>query len=205
VGTGAGGTNTDADNWSYVDQVCTWQDYENLAPPQPGFHLNKGADYVPCQIRDDQGILWPAKWTHINKTDDTHVVGIRANSPNAYSECLTATPSHDLLLIPTYMPEDLYFFEIDHPACFEVDCAIQKVGDHSLGAEVCRYRAEHTKMQHALCYMEDAQHKYYMAVQERQASARWLEAADTLTRIMANNQQEIDNVLKRFLERGHSS
>jgi hypothetical protein len=196
MGAGAGSTNTDADDWSYVDQVCTWQDYENLTPPQPGFCLNQGADYVPCQIRDDQGVLWPAKWTCIDKTDDTHVVGIRADSPNAYSERLTATPSHDLLLILTYMPEDLYFFEIDHPARFEVDDAIQKEGDHSLGAEVRRYQAQHSKMKHALSYMEDAQHKYYMAVQERQAVARRLEAADALTRIMANNQQEINDVLK---------
>jgi hypothetical protein len=68
--------------------------------------------------------------------DNTHVVGIQADSPKVYSEHLTATPSHDLLLILTYMPEDLYFFEIDHPAQFEVDNAIQKEGDHSLGAEV---------------------------------------------------------------------
>jgi hypothetical protein len=103
------------------------------------------------------------------------------------------------------MPEDLYFFKIDHPARFEVDNAIQKEGDHSLGAEVHRYRAQHSKMTHTLSYMEDTQHKYYMAVQERQASARRLEAADTLARIMANNQKEIDDILQRFSERGHSS
>jgi hypothetical protein len=61
------------------------------------------------------------------------------------------------------------------------------------------------KMKHALSYMEDAQHKYYMAVQERQVSARRLEAADTLARIMANNQREIDNILQQFSEHGHSS
>jgi hypothetical protein len=75
--------------------------------------------------------MWPAKWTRLDRGDDTYVAGIRAHSPNAHSQRLRALPSHDLTSVPTYLPSDLYFFEIDHPCRFEIDDALVEEGDHT--------------------------------------------------------------------------
>jgi hypothetical protein len=145
--------------------------------------------------------LWPAKWTHLDRGDDTYVAGIQANSPNAHSERLRALPSHDLTSVPTYLPSDLYFFEIDHPCQFEINDALVEEGDHTLGAEVCRYRVQHMRMKSALALMKDAQKRYYDALMERQDSIRHLEGADTLEHIMNINGMLIRDRLKRFKER----
>jgi hypothetical protein len=113
----------DTDGWTDADMFLSWEDQVNTSPPIPSFRLNQGQDFVPCQIKDAQGNLWPAKWTCLDQGDDTYVAGIRANSPNAHSEHLRATPSHDLTSIPTYLPSDLYFFEIDHPCRLEINNA----------------------------------------------------------------------------------
>jgi hypothetical protein len=154
-GTQGGGdpsTVTDTDGWTDADTFLSWEDQANASPPIPGFRLNQGQDFVPCQIKDAQDNLWPAKWTRLDRGDDTYVAGIRANSPNAHSVRLRAMPSHDLTTVPTYLPSDLYFFEIDHPCRFEIDDALVEEGDHTLGAEVRRYRAEHMKMKAALVH-----------------------------------------------------
>jgi hypothetical protein len=148
---------TDTDRWTDADTFLSWEDQANASPPIPGFRLNQGCDFIPCQIQDAQGNLWPAKWTCLDWGDDTYVAGIRANSPNAHSERLRAQPSHDLTSVPTYLPSDLYFFEIDHPCQFEIDDALVEEGDHTLGAEVCRYRAQHMRMKSALASMKDVQ------------------------------------------------
>jgi hypothetical protein len=114
---------------------------------------------------------------------------------------LRAIPSHDLTSVPTYLPSDLYFFEIDHPCQFEVDNALVEEGDHTLGAEVCRYRAEHMKMKSALAAMKDAQKRYYDALIECQDSIRYLEGADTLECIMNINGMLIRDGLEQFKER----
>jgi hypothetical protein len=109
-------------------------------------------------------------------------------------------PSHDLTTVPTYLPSDLYFFEIDHSCRFEIDDTLVEEGDHTLGAEVCRYRAEHMKMKSALASMEDAQRRYYDALMECQDSIRYLEGADALERIMNLNGMLIRDGLEQFKE-----
>jgi hypothetical protein len=106
---------TDTDGWTDADTFLSWEDQANASPPIPGFQLNQGSDFIPCQIKDTQGNLWPAKWTRLDQGDDTYVAGIRSHSPNTHAQCLRVLPSHDLTSVPTYLPSDLYFFEIDHP------------------------------------------------------------------------------------------
>jgi hypothetical protein len=157
---------TDTEGWTDADTFLSWEDQANASPPIPSFRLNQGSDFIPCQIQDAQGNMWPAKWTRLDRGDDTYVAGIWAHSPNAHSQCLRALPSHDLTSVPTYLPSDLYFFEIDHPFRFEIDNALVEEGDHTLGAEVCRYRAQHMAMKSALALMKDAQARYYHALIE---------------------------------------
>jgi hypothetical protein len=159
-GSDRGGDNSaipDTNRWTDADTFLSWEDQANTAPPLPGFRLNQGNDFVPCQIKDAQGNLWPAKWTCLDQANDTYIAGICANSPNAYLECLRVMPSHNLTSIPTYLPSDLYFFEINHPCRFKVNNAIFKEKDHTLGAEVCCYHSEHMKMKYSQASMEDAQ------------------------------------------------
>jgi hypothetical protein len=54
---------TDTDGWTDADMFLSWEDQANASPPIPSFRLNQGCDFIPCQIRDAQGNLWPAKWT----------------------------------------------------------------------------------------------------------------------------------------------
>jgi hypothetical protein len=194
-------TVADTDGWTDADTFLSWEDQANTSPPIPGFRLNCGADFIPCQIQDAQGNMWPAKWTRLDRGDDTYVAGIRAHSPNAHSQRLRALPSHDLTSVPTYLPSDLYFFEIDHPCRFEIDDALVEEGDHTLGAEVRRYRAQHMAMKSALASMKDAQARYYHALIERQDAVHHLEGADALERIMNINGTLIRDGLERYKER----
>jgi hypothetical protein len=66
----------DTDRWTDADTFLSWEDQANTSPPIPSFRLNQGQDFVPCQIRDAQGNLWPAKWTCLDRGDDTYVAGI---------------------------------------------------------------------------------------------------------------------------------
>jgi hypothetical protein len=186
----------DTDRWMDADTFLSWEDQANASPPIPGFRLNQRKDFIPCQIKDAQGNLWPEKWTCLDWGDDTYVAGIRSHSPNTYSERLRATPSHDLTSVPTYFPSNLYFFEIDHPCQFEINNALVEEGDHTLGAEVHRYCAEHMKMKSALASMKDAQKRYYDALMECQGSIRHMEGADALEHIMNINGMLIQDRLE---------
>jgi hypothetical protein len=101
-GRGDLGTVTDTDGWTDADTFLSWEDQANASPPIPGFRLNQGWDFIPCQIQDAQGNIWPAKWTRLDRGDDTYIAGIRAHSPNAHSQRLRALPSHDS--VPTTSP-----------------------------------------------------------------------------------------------------
>jgi hypothetical protein len=57
---------TDTNGWTDADTFLSWEDQANASPPIPGFRLNQGSDFIPCQIKDAQGNLWPAKWTRLD-------------------------------------------------------------------------------------------------------------------------------------------
>jgi hypothetical protein len=65
-GRGDLGTVTDTDGWTDADTFLSWEDQANTSPPIPGFRLNEGRNFIPCQIQDAQGNLWQAKWTRLD-------------------------------------------------------------------------------------------------------------------------------------------
>jgi hypothetical protein len=65
MGAGAGSTNTDANNWSHVDQVRTWEDYETSLPPSPG---SASIEEQTTSVTDLQGP--PLERTQTEKLQD---------------------------------------------------------------------------------------------------------------------------------------
>ena len=67
---GADGIAGPANKWPDADLGTTWEDYGPRPQILPGYKLNKGADYIPFNIRLPSGELKPAKYVKLEYGKD---------------------------------------------------------------------------------------------------------------------------------------
>ena len=133
---GADGPPGSADEWPEVDLGVTWEDYGPRPQVPKGYTLNKGADYVPFDIRLPSGEMKPAKYIKLEYGEDPLVYGMIDRDPHQYVESFQATPFPSAGPLRTYTSGQLEFFEDNHDLCPEVDSVVYHLYDKSVLAEV---------------------------------------------------------------------
>ena len=152
-------------------------------PPPLGFNYNRGPNYVPCVINNNNGRSVPARFTRVIMGADPHVIGMIPGDRNQYGGPLHATPDHDQGERPRYPPDDLWQFKISTDNSARFDLALNFIHNLSLTAEVscfCETSSLFTQYQEDICKIET---RMWEAGQRKDASARRLEGANTLHRI----------------------
>ena len=152
-------------------------------PPPIGFNYNRGPNYVPCVINNNNNRSVPACFTRVIMGADPHVIGMIPGDRNQYGGPLHATPDHDLGERPRYAPDDLWQFKVGADNSGHFDLTLDFIHDLSLTTEVTRFCETSS-----LCtqYQEDIRKlktRMWEAGQMKDASARRLEGANALHRI----------------------
>ena len=155
---GADGPSGHADEWEEADPGLTWEDYGPKPQVPKGYTLNKGADYIPFNIRLPSGEMKPAKYIKLEYGEDPLVYGMIDGDPHQYVESFQATPFPSAGPLRTYTSSQLEFFEDDHDLCPEVDSAVYHLYDKSTLAEVECYRINKKKLKREYEELRQIQH-----------------------------------------------
>ena len=151
--------------------------------PPIGFNYNRGPNYVPCVINNNNGRGVPAHFTRVIMGTDPHVIGMILGDRNQYGGPLHATPDHDQGERPRYAPDDLWQFKTCADNSARFNCTLDFIHDLSLTAEVSRFRETSSLFTQ---YQEDIRKletRMWEAGQMKDASAHRLEGANALHRI----------------------
>ena len=139
---------------------------QSLTAPPPGFHFNKGQEYIPFLITQD-GKDWPAKYMQVVMTSDPYAIGIREGDTSVYSGHLTAQLVRDLDHPVKYTHNNFIFFKNGFVGRGAVDASLEELGDLSLKAEVHRYRCTCEEIAHLQQEINTLQGHHYTAVTNR--------------------------------------
>ena len=153
------------------------------SPPPIGFNYNRGPNYVPCIISDNQGRNVPAHFTGVVMGADPHVICMIPGDRNQYGDLLHATLDHDQEERPWYAPDNLWQFKIGTDNTAHFDLTLDFIHDLSLMAKVshfCKTSCLFTQYQEDICKLEVCM---WEARQMKDASTRRLEGANALHRI----------------------
>ena len=172
-------------------------------PPPLGFNFNRGANFIPCVVTNNEGRGVPARYTRVIMGPDPHVIGIIPGDQSQYSGPLYAIPDHDQGERPRYAHDDLWRFKYGADKRARFDNALEHIHDLSLITEVAHFR-EASRLffmyQEEICKIEE---RIWEAGQLKDASARRLEGANALDRIEAAA-EELDHRATPRQERAHT-
>ena len=147
-----------ADEWPEADEGTTWEDYGPRPEVPKGYTLNKGADYIPFNIRLPSGEMKPAKYIKLEYGEDPLVYGMIDGDPHQYVESFQATLFPSAGPLCTYTSSQLKFFEDNHDLRPEVDSAVYHLYDKSALAEVECYRINKKKLKREYEELHQIQH-----------------------------------------------
>ena len=136
----------------------TWEDYGPRQQVPQGYVLNKGADYIPFDIRLPSGKMKPAKYIKLEYGEDPLVYGMIDSDPHQYIESFQATPFPSAGPLCTYTSSQLEFFEDDHNLHPEIDSAVAHLYDKSTMAEVECYQINKKKLKQEYEELRQIQH-----------------------------------------------
>ena len=178
-------------------------------PPPLGFNFNRGANFVPCVVTNNEGRGVPARYTRVIMGPDPHVIGIIPGDCSQYSGPLYAIPDHGQEERPRYAHDDLWHLKYGADERARFDNALDRIHDLSLIAEVTCYR-EASCLFHM--YQEEVrkiEERMWEAGQLQDASAQRLEGANALDRIEAAaeelDRRAVPRQERTHTERGHST
>ena len=141
-------------------------------------------------------------------TNNPYVVAcLTANGPDYRGE-LHVTPYNGLELVDVLTNEAVQMLKPDFPAAEFMSDALRRMGDHTLWAEVIRFRAQCAEIECIRVQQEELQHRCYLAGLELGFSRHRLQDARTVQHIIEDmvpdqrihQQQQV----RQWGRRGHS-
>jgi hypothetical protein len=121
-----------------------------LSPSSQGYKINRGVNYISCNILDRFSHEVPARFIkpHLN-IDNPYVEARLEMDGPVYRSEIHATPVNDRDdAHPELTNESLRLLELGYRDRNAVEDALGRVGDRSLGAEVTRWNALKKKTKH---------------------------------------------------------
>ena len=154
------------------------------------FEINKGDQAIPFTITDQFRRPTPAWYIQVHMTNNLYVVArLTANGPDYRGE-LHATPYNGTESVNALTNEVMRMLEPDFPAAELVSDSLRRMGDHTLWAEVIRYRARFTEIEHIRVQREELQRRCYLAGLEMGFSRHRLQDVCTVQRIIEDMVQD---------------
>jgi hypothetical protein len=121
-----------------------------LSPSSQGYELNRGVNYISCNILDWFGHEVPAQFIkpHLN-VDNPYVEARLEMDGPVYRGEIHATPVNNRdNTHPELTNDSLQMLELGYRDCNAVEDALGHVGDRLLGAKVTRWNALKQKTKH---------------------------------------------------------
>ena len=109
------------------------------SPTPSGYVRNQGLAFIPVHILADR-CRTPAKYIRVVMSGNPEVYACMGCGQPIYRAEVHATPMHDMGRAPDYTREELQYLRSDYHGRCQVDDALARLGDASLGPEVHRYR-----------------------------------------------------------------
>ena len=190
-----------ADEWLEIDPGTTWEDYGPKPPVPKGYVLNKGADYVPFDIRLPDGTMKPAKYIKLEYGEDPLVYSMIDGDRHQYVESFQATPYPSARPLRTYTLGQLEFFKEDHDLRPEVDSAVYHLYDKSVLAEVECYRVNKTKLKREYEELRQIQHDIWKRELTIGGCARCMVGARVYQRIEVVNRARLRILMDEYKAR----
>ena len=147
-----------------------------------GYVVNRGTAYVPMIILQD-GHRTPAKYVRVIMSDNLEVFGTMARGEPIFHAEIHVARSHDHRKAAEYSTDNLKYLRADYAESQVVDDTLSHIGDVSLSAEVCRYRAAVEicdQLENQIWALKD---NHYHNTERCRQSARRLGRAHAITRI----------------------
>jgi hypothetical protein len=164
------------------------------SPVPAGFEHNRGPAFIPFHIRNEHGGETPALYirAHLDAPNPFVEGRLSINSPTYHSEIHAASVVDVNIPPPPITANILRLLDTDYMGLDRVDEALGELGDHSLRAEVNRYRRLERKrksFQESIRRLED---QMFTTDVERRMCVSQLESARAMVRIqgaMQDNRQ----------------
>ena len=140
-------------------------------------------------------------------TNNPYIIAhITTNGPD-YQGKLHATPYNGTEPVNVLTNEAVRMLEPDFPAAELVSNSLRRMGDHTLWAEVIRYRARFAEIERIRVQREELQHRCYLAGLEMGFSQHRLQDARVVQRIIEDMVQDVrinqQQQVRQHGRRGH--
>ena len=204
---GVDGPSRPANEWEDADPGVTWETYGPRPEVPKGYTLNKGADYVPFNIRLPSGKMKLAQYIKLKYGEDPLIYGMIDGDPHQYVESFQATPFPSAGPLHTYTSGQLELFEDDHDLHPEVDSAAHHLYDKSVLAEIECYRINKKKLKHEYEELRQIQHDIWKRELTLGGCARRMAGAWVYQHIEVVNRSRLRLLVDEYkaCHRGHRS
>jgi hypothetical protein len=156
-----------------------------LSPSSQGYKLNRGVNYISCNVIDRFGWEVPARFIrpHLN-VDNPYVEAHMEMDGPVYCGEIHATPVNDRDdTHPELTNEMLRMLEPGYHDRMAVEDALGRVGDRSLGAEVTRWNALKKKVKRIQDQIREHEDQLFALSVDQRACRSRLEDARVISRL----------------------
>jgi hypothetical protein len=163
-----------------------------LSPSSQGYELNRGVNYISCNILDRFGREVPACFIkpHLN-VDNPYVEARLEMDGPVYCGEIHATPVNNRDdAHPELTNESLQMLEPGYRDRSAVKDALGRVGDRSLGAEVTRWNTLKKKVKHLQDQIRERKDQLFVLSVNQQACHKRLEEARVISRLQEEMQRD---------------
>ena len=175
------------------------------SPTPNGYVRNRGLAFIPVHILAD-GRRTPAKYIRVVMSGNPEVYACMGRGQPIYRAEVHAAPMHDMGRAPDYTREELQYLRSDYRGRRQVDDAIARLGDASLGPEVHRYRECCEVLDELQASIKRLEDDLFAHSTRRRQSVRRLARAHALRRIQDEHETDVGltTVPNWVVERGRS-
>jgi hypothetical protein len=156
-----------------------------LSPSSQGYELNRGVNYISCNILDHFGREVPARFIkpHLN-VDNPYIEAQLAMDSPVYCGEIHATPVNDRDDVhPELTNESLGMLELGYHDRNAVEDALGRVSDRLLGAEVTRWNVLKRKVKRIQDQIREREDQLFALSVDQQACQGRLEEARVISRL----------------------
>ena len=160
------------------------------SPTPNGYVRNRGLAFIPVHILAD-GRRTLAKYIRVVMSGNPKVYACMGRGQPIYRAEVHATPMHDMGRAPDYTREELQYLRSDYRGHRQVDDALARLGDASLGPEVHRYRECCEVLDELQASIKRLEDDLFAHSTRRQQSVRRLARAHALRRIQDEHETDV--------------
>ena len=175
------------------------------SPTPNGYVRNRGLAFIPVHILAD-GRRTPTKYIRVVMSGNPEVYACMGRGQPIYRAEVHTAPMHDMGRAPDYTREELQYLRSDYRGRRQVDDAIARLGDASLGPEVHRYRECCEVLDELQASIKRLEDDLFAHSTWRRLSVCRLTRAHALRRIQDENETDVGltTVPNWVVERGRS-